>query len=73
LDDAGERPALLDLGCGAGLLLDYLAATGNIDRVRYHGIDLSKAMTDLAMTRWPTHEFSCRDIIAQAKKTSGWR
>jgi len=64
LDDAGERPALLDLGCGAGLLLDYLAVTGNIDRVRYHGIDLSSAMTDLAMRRWPTHEFSCRDIIA---------
>jgi SAM-dependent methyltransferase len=64
LDDAGERPALLDLGCGAGLLLDYLDATGNIDRVRYHGIDLSNTMTDLAKSRWPTHEFSCRDIVA---------
>ena len=66
LDDAGERPALLDLGCGAGLLLDYLAASGGIDRVRYQGIDLSRVMTDLAKTRWPTHEFSCRDIVAAA-------
>lgn len=64
LDDAGDRPELLDLGCGAGLLLDYLAATGNIDRVRYHGIDLSSAMTDLATMRWPTHKFSCRNIVA---------
>jgi SAM-dependent methyltransferase len=64
LGDAGEHPALLDLGCGAGLLLDYLAATGDVDRVRYHGIDLSGTMTDLARTRWPRHEFSCRDIVA---------
>ena len=34
LDDAGERPALLDLGCGAGLLLDYLAVSGCIERGR---------------------------------------
>lgn len=64
LDGAGERPALLDLGCGSGLLLDYLAATGNVDRVQYRGIDFSNAMTDLARKRWPTHEFACQDIIA---------
>ena len=64
LDQAGERPSLLDLGCGPGLLLDYLAATGNVDRVRYHGIDLSRAMVDAARARWPDQDFSCRDIIA---------
>jgi SAM-dependent methyltransferase len=64
LDGAGEHPTLLDVGCGAGLFLDYLAATGNIDRVRYHGIDLSITATELAKSRWPTHEFSCRDIVA---------
>jgi len=64
LDDAGDCPRVLDLGCGAGLLLDYLRVTGKVDRVRYHGIDLSSRMTDLARTRWPTHKFSCRDVIA---------
>jgi SAM-dependent methyltransferase len=62
--EGGERPILLDLGCGPGLLLDYLAATGGVDRVKYHGIDLSSAMIEVARTRWPTHEFSCRDILA---------
>jgi len=32
LAEGGERPTLLDLGCGPGLLLDYLAATGGVDR-----------------------------------------
>ena len=65
LAEARERqPALLDLGCGPGLVLDYLAAAGGLDRVRYHGIDLSSAMIDAARARWPAHEFSCRDILA---------
>ncbi len=71
LDQAGERPSLLDLGCGPGLLLDYLTATGNVDRVRYHGIDLSRAMVDAARARWPDQDFSCRDIIAAPLAPSG--
>jgi len=63
LADAAEPPSVLDLGCGAGLALDYLTATGDIDRVRYHGIDLSAVMIAEARRRWPQHEFSCRDII----------
>jgi SAM-dependent methyltransferase len=64
LAGAGERPVLLDLGCGPGLLLDYLTATGGIDRVQYRGIDLSKSMIETARRRWPSHEFSCLDIVA---------
>lgn len=64
LADAGEQPQLLDLGCGPGLLLDFLTAAGAAHRVRYHGIDLSSQMIEVARRRWPTHEFSCRDIIA---------
>ena len=64
LEETGERPSLLDLGCGPGFLLDYLAATGRLDQVRYQGIDLSAPMIDAARARWPNHEFSCRDIVA---------
>jgi SAM-dependent methyltransferase len=64
MGECGERPVLLDLGCGPGLLLDYLAATGGVDRIEYHGIDLSGAMVAAARERWPTHNFSCRDILA---------
>jgi SAM-dependent methyltransferase len=57
------RPAVLDLGCGPGLLLDYLAATGGTERIRYRGIDLSAAMVEAARERWPAQEFYCRDIL----------
>ena len=63
LAESGERPVLLDLGCGPGLILDYLAAMGGVDRGKYLGIDLSSAMIDVARARWPMHEFSCRDIL----------
>lgn len=64
LAEAGDRPSLLDLGCGPGFLLDYMAANGIADRVAYHGVDLSQPMIDAARARWPTHDFSRRDILA---------
>jgi len=54
---------VLDLGCGAGLLLDYLQATGRLDSLRYRGIDISPRMVSLAQSRWPGYEFEARDII----------
>lgn len=63
LENAGEKPDLLDLGCGPGLLLDYLEATGRAEQVRYRGIDLSHAMVGAARARWPRHDFSRRDIL----------
>lgn len=63
LDAAGAQPSVLDLGCGPGLLLDYLSAMRRLDAVSYRGIDLSRAMIESARERWPDHEFECRDII----------
>jgi SAM-dependent methyltransferase len=58
------RPRLLDLGCGPGLLLDYLDATGGVDRVDYEGVDLSAPMIEAARRRWPGHAFACRNILS---------
>src|SRR5262247_1744037 len=56
-------PVLLDLGCGPGLLLDYLKATGRLQMVEYRGIDLSAAMVEAARARWPDREIACRDVV----------
>jgi SAM-dependent methyltransferase len=56
-------PTLLDLGCGPGLLLNYLAATNRVDAVEYRGIDISPAMIELGRTRWPGKSFQVRDIL----------
>jgi len=57
------RPVLLDLGCGPGLLLDYLRATGRLQMVEYRGIDLSQPMVAAARARWPERDISCRDVV----------
>jgi len=58
-----KPPLLLDLGCGPGLLLDYLAIAGRLDEVSYSGIDLSPAMVAAGHARWPRHHFEVRDIL----------
>lgn len=60
----GEPPLVLDIGCGPGLLLDWLATTGQADRIRYHGVDISSAMVEAARARWPHHFFEVRDIVS---------
>lgn len=65
VEAGGPQPEVLDLGCGPGLLLDYLAATGRADSLRYRGIDISPRMVELARARWPAHDFECRDILRQ--------
>lgn len=60
----GAERRLLDLGCGPGLLLDHLAATGRAGLYRYTGIDVSAAMIGAARDRWPRHRFEHRDILA---------
>src|SRR5262245_3617890 len=56
-------PHILDLGCGPGLLLDHLQATGRLAEVEYSGIDMSSAMIEAARRRWPDRAFSVRDVL----------
>jgi SAM-dependent methyltransferase len=60
---AQPRPVVLDLGCGPGLLLDFLKASGRLPAVDYRGIDLSPAMVGAARARWPDYDISCRDVV----------
>jgi SAM-dependent methyltransferase len=57
-----EPLRLLDVGCGLGLLLEYLAANSLLDRVDYTGVDLVDSMLKEARRRWPRHRFDQRDI-----------
>lgn len=58
-----ERPLrLLDLGCGPGFLLEYLAANDLLDRVQYTGVDISEIGLSHARRRWPQQRFEHRDV-----------
>lgn len=61
--EAGSKPVLLDVGCGPGLLLDYLKATDRLDELEYRGLDLSTNMIEAAKQRWPDRDFSIRNIV----------
>jgi SAM-dependent methyltransferase len=57
-----RRLRLLDLGCGPGLLLDYLACNGLIDKVDYFGVDVFEDTLVHARARWPGQHFERRDV-----------
>lgn len=54
---------LLDFGCGAAHLLDYLHASGRND-VRYRGVDLSPVFIDHCRAKYPGVSFDCIDALA---------
>jgi SAM-dependent methyltransferase len=61
--DAGARASLLDLGCGIGLLPDFLRARGLLEHFDYLGIDLSARMVTAAKARHPDLRFEVRDVL----------
>ena len=62
---ATEHPiTLLDFGCGAGHLLEYLRAEQRSD-IRYIGLDMSPRFIDLCRDKFPGTEFLCGDILRE--------
>lgn len=58
-----ERPLrLLDVGCGFGLLLDYLKDNSLLELVDYTGVDLVESILQEAQSRWPANRFDRRDV-----------
>lgn len=60
--DPAQPAALLDLGCGPGFLLDWLAENGWQDRIAYTGTDITDITMRHAAARWPAHKFLRRDV-----------
>ncbi len=56
---------LLDIGCGAGLLVDRLKERGLFDERLYRGLDLSDKMVRAARERHPGARFTARDILRE--------
>ncbi len=61
--DASSSPvSLLDFGCGAGHLLDYIQR-GGLDHIQYTGLDASDKFVALCRTKHPDVEFHCTDVL----------
>jgi SAM-dependent methyltransferase len=61
----GQVPRLLDVGCGVGLLLDYMNDHALDHLYSYTGLDLSSNMVNAARKRHTDAEFITQDILAQ--------
>lgn len=62
-EPAGEPVSLLDFGCGAGHLLDYIRKN-NIASIDYRGLDASPKFISLCMEKFPGIPFRQQDILA---------
>ena len=59
----GEPVTLLDFGCGAAHLADYLARHNRRD-ISYMGLDASPKFVELARTKHPQLPLYCLDVLA---------
>ncbi len=55
-------PTLLDFGCGAGHLYDYLLQQGRTE-INYSGLDLSEKFVELCRSKYPSQTFYCCDLL----------
>ncbi len=62
-----QRVSVLDFGCGAAHLLDYLSQPASSWQVDYAGLDLSPAFIQLCRTKYPQHAFYCQDILTASE------
>ena len=60
--DAIGPVSLLDFGCGAAHMLDYLQRR-EWRPYRYIGLDLSPSFIDLCRSKYPQDEFICADVL----------
>jgi SAM-dependent methyltransferase len=58
-----ERISLLDFGCGAAHLYDYILEQG-LAKIDYSGLDISEKFIAVCKTKHPNAVFFCGDILA---------
>lgn len=57
-----RAPELLDFGCGTGHLYEYIRQQ-DLAQIQYHGIDLSEQFIAAGLSKHPTADFQCADIL----------
>jgi SAM-dependent methyltransferase len=63
---------ILDLGCGVGLLIDYLNEIDKLNNIDYFGIDISEEMVDFANKKYAKYNFEARDILQNKLKKESY-
>jgi len=64
---AGRDISLLDFGCGASHLYEYML-TQNMRGIVYAGLDLSEKFIRLSTAKFPENHYYCLDILDQSSQ-----
>lgn len=64
-DSDGPRVSLLDIGCGAGHLLEYIRTAGR--PFDYRGLDISEKFVDLCRNKFPDVTFHHADLLQDTR------
>jgi len=57
-----DTVSLLDFGCGAAHLNEYIHAHG-LQNIQYAGLDLSEKFVRLSQSKFPENRFFCLDLL----------
>lgn len=57
-----KKVSLLDFGCGASHLYEYIKRRGMSDWIVYSGLDISEKYIELSKSKFPDLTFYCQDI-----------
>jgi SAM-dependent methyltransferase len=60
--DRNASVQLLDFGCGASHLYEYILRRG-MDRITYFGLDLSEKFIELSKSKFPAVNYYCVDLL----------
>ncbi len=60
---------MLDFGCGAAHLYEYMRRNSQWDRLRYQGMDISEKFVELARSKFPDLEFHVADVLKDSYST----
>lgn len=61
-ESRGQKVSLLDFGCGASHLNEYILKQG-LDNIEYTGLDLSEKFVRLSQSKFPANQFFCLDVL----------
>lgn len=59
---ASSKISLLDFGCGASHLYEYILRH-KLDDIRYSGLDLSEEFINLSQAKFPHIDYYCLDVL----------
>lgn len=63
----GRKISLLDFGCGASHLYEYLREQ-KLDQIDYVGLDLSEKFVALSRSKFPDNEYLCMDVMEETTR-----